>query len=354
MTSISSKIFWKTPGNDNVGNKKVTGTEKYEIIKEIGQGSYGIVYKARNRITKELCAIKKISLGKCKLDKAQEEADKLKNLEKIGIPDTILKYYDAYIDESNFYIVTEFCENGDLNDVIHKNLHISLDEKMIWNYFLEICIALYFLHKNRILHRDIKPLNVYLVPGNHIKLGDFGLAKTLKDTDYTTTFVGTPLYVCPEIIRHLQYNNKADIWSLGVMLYEMVTKTWPFMSYDQYEILTKILKESYKPLPESVSLEIKDLVNRCLQKDPSKRPPIQEILIMPNVRKWAKELKIKNFPSLDSLVDELAKNRALPLEYQHLLKPKINPIKGEEEKKKDSDFEEFDFECIFINILRKL
>jgi NIMA (never in mitosis gene a)-related kinase len=135
------------------------------------------------------------------------------------------------------------------------------------------------LHSNKILHRDIKTINVFLSSGDKVKLGDLGVAKMLNQTaNFAHTIVGTPYYLSPELCEEKPYNHKSDIWSLGCVLYEMCTLRHPFEANNQGALILKIVRGKFDPIPSTFSKELSDMVNALLTRDYKKRPSIQEVL----------------------------------------------------------------------------
>jgi len=142
----------------------------------------------------------------------------------------VVKYYDSYLETDSLYIVMEFCNKGDLQSLIKKakdkNL-ICLKEHVTWNIGLQIILGLYYLHRKKILHRDLKCANVFLKkddsqPYFSVKIGDLGVAKLLEtSTAFAQTIVGTPYYLSPELCADQPYRDKSDVWALGVVLYEV-------------------------------------------------------------------------------------------------------------------------------------
>lgn len=125
-------------------------------------------------------------------------------------------------------IVMEFCDSGDLSNYLKMQNKKPLKEDKIWKFFIEICIGLEYIHKNKILHRDIKTLNIFMNKNDEIKIGDLGVAKMLTSNEFAQTMVGTPFYLSPELCEEKPYNEKSDIWALGCMLYELCTYRHPF------------------------------------------------------------------------------------------------------------------------------
>lgn len=152
-------------------------------------------------------------------------------------------------------------------------------ENQILDWFTQICLALKHVHDRKIIHRDLKSSNIFLTKENRIKLGDFGIATKLASTfEKAKTIIGSPYYLSPEIIDNKPYNMQTDIWSLGVILYELCALTTPFDANNLNYLALKIVRGSYNPLSNNVSKEIKNLVGLLLSTDPNKRPNINDIL----------------------------------------------------------------------------
>jgi NIMA (never in mitosis gene a)-related kinase len=148
----------------------------------------------------------------------------------------IVRYYDRIIDKekTKIYIIMEYCEKGDFAQLIRKCRKDKdyLPEDMIWKILAQVTYALYECHnrkEGKILHRDLKPGNVFIDAQNNIKLGDFGLSRIMGDESvFAYTHVGTPYYMSPEQISEQRYNEKSDIWSAGCVIYEIVCLRAPF------------------------------------------------------------------------------------------------------------------------------
>ena len=137
------------------------------------------------------------------------------------------------------------------------------------------------------LHRDIKSQNIFLTQNRRVlKLGDFGIARVLNSTiELAKTACGTPYYMSPEICDNQPYNAKSDVWSMGCLLYEVASLRCPFDAKDMRGLVIKILRGAYPPLPRGFSAELGDLVNRCLARQPARRPTVNELLMLPVVRR---------------------------------------------------------------------
>jgi NIMA (never in mitosis gene a)-related kinase len=178
----------------------------------------------------------------------------------------------------------DFADGGDLYTKIaqYKKLGKTFEEEQILEWFLQICLALKHIHSRKILHRDLKTQNIFLTSKGEVKIGDFGIARVLQHTyDCVQTAIGTPYYLSPEICQEKPYNQKSDIWSMGCILYEMLTLKHAFDANSMKGLVLKILKGTYPAIPASYSEDIRSLVSELLTKDPSKRPSIRQILEKP-------------------------------------------------------------------------
>ena len=138
-----------------------------------------------------------------------------------------------------------------------------------------MCLGLYYLHKNKILHRDIKTINMFLGKDNKIKIGDLGVAKLLNYTNnFAHTVVGTPYYLSPELCEEKPYNHKSDIWSLGCVLYELCTFRHPFEANNQGALILKIVRGKFDPISTNFSTALQKMTNLLLTKDQRKRPSL--------------------------------------------------------------------------------
>ncbi len=271
---------------------------EYKVIKQIGEGSYASIYKVQKDNSNEIYVLKQIPITEEDLNDTQNLND-IKNesliLSKIHSP-YIVKFYDSFFHNNSLNIITEYCSSGDLCDYIQ--MYIShkkkMSEKLIWKLFIQICLGLHYLHNHKILHRDIKTKNIFLNEDFSVKIGDLGIAKILENTtSYAHTFIGTPYYLSPELCKDLPYNDKSDVWSLGCVLYEMVTLRHPFEGKTRVEIYDKIINGNYEGIDKYYSLELRRMIDLLLIKDEKKRPKICEILSLGIIKEKAKECGIK-------------------------------------------------------------
>jgi len=236
--------------------------------------------------------MKQIPIGRMNKLQRDDVLNEVKILAEMDSP-YIVAYYDSFIENENLCIIMEYCENGDLAQLLSQRHGKHLDEATVWKYFIEICFALKYLHSKKILHRDIKTMNVFLSKGFHVRLGDLGVAKVLNSTaNFAHTMVGTPYYLSPELCQGKPYNEKSDVWALGCVLYELCAFKHPFEARNQAALIMKIIQEKYLPLPSMYSREISEIITSCLQKDYRKRPTINDLLALPSIQKRMKDMEL--------------------------------------------------------------
>jgi NIMA (never in mitosis gene a)-related kinase len=193
----------------------------------------------------------------------------------------IVAYRESFMNNKCLCIVMDYADGGDLYTKIakHKKSNTLFTEDQLLDWFVKICLAIKHVHDKRILHRDLKTQNIFLTSTGDIKIGDFGIARVLQSTyDCAQTAIGTPYYLSPEICQEKPYNQKSDIWSLGCILYEMLTLKHAFDANNIKGLVLKILKGTYPPIPPQYSDNVKNLVAELLIKDPKKRPSIRKVL----------------------------------------------------------------------------
>ena len=266
---------------DSNPNDEIT-IKGYKIKERIGVGSYGRVYKVLKKdkyyVLKEIPL--NLSSAAEKINSVQNEAEILSSLNN----KYIVKFYESFKMNQNIYIIMEYCDNGDLCTFLNKvkktrkDENYYLDEDFVWKLFIQMSIGLFFIHSKKIIHRDIKTINIFLTKNLDAKIGDLGVAKILEDTNHANTFIGTPYYVSPEMCKNKPYNEKSDIWALGCILYELLTFNHPFTATNQAALFIKILNNNFNPFPPGTPEDLKYMVEFILQKDSEQRPSMEEII----------------------------------------------------------------------------
>lgn len=226
--------------------------------KPIGRGSFSKVYKGIDTKTSETIAIKRIEINdRVSYERIRREIDIMKSLDH----DNLVKLYDVIYEEDEIYLIMEYCTNT-LKSILDER---QLNEKQIKYYFKQIVDGLQYLRHKNIIHRDIKPNNI-LVSNNKLKICDFGFAKTVDEDALVETIVGSPLYMAPEILKKEPYTIKSDLWSLGLILYQMIYGEHLFgRCTNILDLSKKIDKEIEIKDTSTVSNECLLLLNRLLQ-----------------------------------------------------------------------------------------
>ncbi|RAL40137.1 hypothetical protein DM860_008277 [Cuscuta australis] len=251
---------------------------KYELLHELGKGSYGAVYKARDLRTSELVAIKVISLSEGE-EGYEEIRGEIEMLQQCSHPN-VVRYLGSYQGEEYLWIVMEYCGGGSVADLMNVTDE-PLDEYQIAYICREALKGLSYLHSIFKVHRDIKGGNILLTDQGEVKLGDFGVAAQLTRTmSKRNTFIGTPHWMAPEVIQESRYDGKVDVWALGVSAIEMAEGLPPRATVHPMRVLFMI---SIEPAPmledkEKWSLVFHDFIAKCLTKDPRLRPTAAEML----------------------------------------------------------------------------
>eukprot|EP01017_Pseudomicrothorax_dubius_P014976 TRINITY_DN17457_c0_g1_i1.p1 TRINITY_DN17457_c0_g1~~TRINITY_DN17457_c0_g1_i1.p1 ORF type:complete len:406 (-),score=88.96 TRINITY_DN17457_c0_g1_i1:628-1845(-) len=215
----------------------------------------------------------------------------------------IIRFREVYkTKKGRLCLVMDYADGGDLSKRIAAQKGVLFPESKILDWFTQLCLALKHVHDRKIIHRDLKSGNVFITGSDVLKLGDFGIAKVLDHTRHMAkTLVGTPYYLSPEIIEAKPYSFKSDVWSLGVLLYELIALRPPFTAENLHFLALKIVRGAYPPLPVTVSSGLKSLVESLLKVDPAKRPTVNEILRMPLIQR-----RIKDFLSESQRLSEFS------------------------------------------------
>ena len=298
----------------------------YKVIQSLGEGSFGKAFLCQKESDNSFCVIKQIivqDMNQKEKDDVLNEANILSKLDH----QNIIKFYDLFESKKpkhSINIVTEYADGGDLSEKIkeRKNKNNNFSESEILDYFTQICLAIKHIHEKKIIHRDLKSGNIFLMKTGLVKLGDFGISKKfMKTMEKAKTMVGTPYYLSPEIISGNPYDAKSDIWSLGVLLYEMMTFKMPFNANNFSMLVAKIQRGNYIPPPSIYTKDLRELVSKCLTLEPERRPSIQEIIRMPIIQN-----RIKSF--LDEVQYNKEFSKTITKKYKENKVVKTNEIKG--------------------------
>jgi serine/threonine-protein kinase ULK/ATG1 len=283
---------------------------KYRIITKtpIGKGGFSVVYQAVDRFD-NIYAIKCIPLEKIK-NNTEKFLLELDISMKMKHPN-IVKSYDVFKTNKNWYIVCEYCDGGTLSDFIKSLKCDTMERELICkNYLTQLKNALKYLYRNNIVHRDLKPTNILISgknPNEMLKLADFGFSRyfSAEDNDpltqqndfMMTSFCGTPMYMAPELLCNRKYTTKADLWSFGVIMYEMLYGTNPYNYPKSISNLLELMKTQKIVFKETYSNECLSLLKALLEIDVNKRINWESFFKHP----WF-DKKLKSGFSIDSLV----------------------------------------------------
>ncbi|KIW70949.1 hypothetical protein PV04_03176 [Phialophora macrospora] len=287
---------------------ELADNDKYEVKEIIGRGAFGIIRKVHRKQDGHILCRKEINY----LKMSQKERDQLHAefsiLSSLNHPNIVGYFHREHLKQTQeLYLYMEYCGGGDLGTVI-KDLKRNKEyakEEFVWRIFSQIVTALYRCHygvdppeagsdfsrqvlppSNKgkmILHRDLKPENIFLGADQSVKLGDFGLSKMIQSHDFASTYVGTPFYMSPEICAGEKYTLHSDIWSLGCIMYELCTKEPPFNANTHLQLVQRIRKGDFQPIPDIYSKDLANVIAHCLKTNQRQRPDTSSLLTVPYI-----------------------------------------------------------------------
>ena len=315
--------------------------DKLKQIKLLGEGAFGKCYLCEHPVDGSKYVVKQIDISRMTPQEKKEAYHEAKVMSAFDHPN-IIKFIDVYTTTNGkLNIVMNYADGGDLSSKISQQRGRLFTENEILDLFVQVLLAMKHVHDRKVLHRDIKGQNIFLMRSGLIKLGDFGISKVLSNTvDKARTMVGTPYYLSPEIVENRPYSFKSDIWSLGVLLYELCTLKPPFDGTSIRHLGLNIVRGIYPPPPPHFSRDLKMLIAQMLTVDSNRRPTVAQVLRMPFIKS-----RIQNLLSESTRFEEFShtilhkqglfeakKNKENPRPDSKPDPPKAEPPKPEQKK----------------------
>ncbi|OHS92872.1 CBL-interacting serine/threonine-protein kinase 6 [Tritrichomonas foetus] len=271
---------------------------RYVCTKELGHGAFSTVYKCHRADTGESFAIKVFPKSNLKKSDDKKRFQRELNTMAFIHHENIISLHDCFSDDDNFYLVMTLCKNGELADYIARNS--KLQEDIALHIFKQILAAISTLHSYNIVHRDLKPQNILFTEFPNIKVGNFGLSDSTANKKTIHNFCGSICFCSPECLSRMEYDPiKSDIWSLGVILYNMVVGVHPWGTKSD-TVMIRNIKRAYYNIPKFVSKDCADLISRMMKLNPEDRITMSEISKHP----WIKGEFHKVEPNIIRSLDE--------------------------------------------------
>lgn len=255
----------------------VISKTSFERTEVIGRGKFGVVYKGYNKQTKQVVAIKVLNLD-TEEDEVIDVQQEIQFLTELKNVPNVTHYYGSFLNDTRLWIVMDYCAGGSLRTLLKCGV---FEEKYIGVIMRELLIALQAVHKLGFIHRDLKAANVLITKEGNVRLCDFGVATQITSNALKrTTMAGTPYWMAPEVIREGDtYNAKADIWSLGITIYEIATGNPPYCDKDAMWAMQMISKLTPPRLEgREYSSALKETIALCLDENPEERPSAEDLL----------------------------------------------------------------------------
>ena len=336
---------------------KKTSYNDFEFIRIIGKGSFSIVYLVRRKEDKKEYALKSIIMDKLSEIDQQNSVNEIRILASVSHPN-IIGYKEAFWDNKSksLNIVMEYCDDGDLETKINimKRNKQRFEEPLIWEYAIQIVEGLKALHDKKILHRDLKSANIFLVKGkNQCKIGDLNVSKVMKDNSIINSQIGTPTYSSPEVWNAEPYSYKSDLWSVGCIIYEMCSLRQPFKGKNMEELCDHICSGKIEKISSRYSEELWNMIQMLLEVDIKKRADCNTFLnskfvkdVIDDFRSMNSDLYKSTNEDEASMLDTIIYKNLRELEYKIPNKKRYGTVtkltKGHKKAKKNQEENDLD------------
>ncbi|KAK6285883.1 hypothetical protein POUND7_012062 [Theobroma cacao] len=287
-------------GGTGPGQARLVGD--YILGPRIGSGSFAVVWRSRHRQHGLEVAVKEIDKKLLSSKVSENLFKEISILSTINHPN-IIQFFEAIETGDKIFLVLEYCDGGDLAAYIHR--HGKVSEEVARHFMRQLAAGLQVLQEKHLIHRDLKPQNLLLSTKGatpHLKIGDFGFARSLTPQDLADTLCGSPLYMAPEIIQNQKYDAKADLWSVGAILFQLVTGKPPFNGNNQLQLFQNILRSTELQFPEGTLEELHpdcvDLCRSLLRHNPVERLTFGEFFNHKFLGESSEEVHVERASSL--------------------------------------------------------
>ena len=262
----------------DIRREQLRELKDFEVQNKLGEGSFGVVYKVRDKVNGEVLVMKQIAINNCNPGDLNDKLMECQVIRNLRHP-YICRFKQYFVDRNNLSIIFEYCDKGDLESFLKLQQGFKLSETRIKKFVVELLLAINFLHAQDIIHRDIKPSNIFLKGKDYsVQLGDFGIACSLGGAVIVED-VGTLYYQSPEILNNIKtgemaegHDCRTDIWSLGCIIFQLCNLDVPFNALTENRLITNIKECRHKPMNINICKELRDLYEVCMNKNNLTRP----------------------------------------------------------------------------------
>ena len=297
----------------------------FEAMFSIGRGQFGVVFLMKHPDGRKVVDKRLGLTGMSEKERTNTEQE-IELLRKLEAHEHVVTLFDDFVDrngpEEVLHIIMEYCGGGSLADQVEQQQQLKrhFDPSRVRRWLVQLASALAHVHSHRVLHRDLKTANIFLTEvdgprgGLDVRLGDFGISRLLSSqTSLAASCVGTPYYLSPELVAGHGYDDRADLWSLGVVAYELLALRRPFTGESIGQLAMRISTAKTKPLPSSTPADLQEVVGLLLQKEANRRPSASALLAHRLVIGWAAEQQVAtNAAAADADADAAGNAEAPP------------------------------------------